>query len=332
MTLAKELFPEDARILARIQALLRRAPRIREVLQPKTADQLRRVAADLEESGRRGMALLVLVQKIDRSPENGVQLKRSHAVGLADLLKKALTEDVQTRVHELRARLASLPSDEEGLVMTVTRAPYRFIRVPCQLSEMDERAVRAIYPLFDRPAWLTRIGYIEAKGFKDAQDRYRFALATGVPTTDNGIPLKDVDGVPKRFLGTQIRCRLDWASEVSHMLQDVFELFYEPNNAAPDPQRTYVLGKWAKPQAVDIIRFLNGGRNEILRIMNPFFRSLGLEPYPLIQGVAFFPPRWVEAGSIPDHPQLMRQDELRATYRMLRGIGVKHLLPECATA
>lgn len=102
LQLAKELYPEEVQLLEDIQAVVDSVPESIKALQPDEVKDLRGLAAKIERGKRRARALTILTQKILRSPENGMVLERAHAVRLADLLKSALLEDVQTRVHELR--------------------------------------------------------------------------------------------------------------------------------------------------------------------------------------------------------------------------------------
>jgi len=329
LQLAKELYPEEVQLLEDIQAVVDSVPESIKALQPDEVKDLRGLAAKIERGKRRARALTILTQKILRSPENGMVLERAHAVRLADLLKSALLEDVQTRVHELREGLGSLAPGADGLVLIVTRAPYRFISVPQPLDEKEAATVEALYLVFDRRAWRSQPSDIETKAFGLAQERFRSVLATGRIVLDDGTVLDEPRGIPKCFLGDTLRDKLDWASEVSDMLQKLFDNFYLRGDSSPDPERFHVIALWAQPYAVEIVHFILAARNEIFRVMNPLFQSIGRRPYALVAGHEF-PPNWVPSGSLPDGPPLMSQADLRRTFRRLREIGVNHIYPQRA--
>jgi len=163
---------------------------------------------------------------------------------------------------------------------------------------------------------------METKAFRLAQERLRFALATGMVLADDGTPLPQ-QGIRKCSLSTAVRGQLDWVVEVSDKMQQVFEIFYAPCAAACERDRFYVLATWAEPHAVAIVTFILACRNEILRVMNGFFASIGQKPWPFVHGHDF-PPRLVPHGAIPDVPMLASPDELAAMHRRLREIGIEH--------
>jgi hypothetical protein len=80
---------------------------------------------------------------------------------------------------------------------------------------------------------------------------------------------------------------------------------------------------------VDIVSFILASRNEILRVLNDLFQSLGERPYPLVTGHDF-PVKLVPLGRIPQEPILMPRDELSELHRTLREIGIQHLYPASA--
>lgn len=336
LELARALHPAESAMLEEMCAFVDSLPDAIAQLQADDLNHLQRFAEYIENGKRRGTSLTMIADKVLRSAEDPglaakAPLQKAHAVLLADLYKRALTEDVQTRVHDLRVALEALPPDRDGHVLTVTRCPYKLALVPCALDDDDARAIEALYMLFDRRAWHSEPSDIETKAWKLAQDRFRLALATGMLIADDGTVIPEPRGIPKSRLSDAIRDRLNWAAQVSHMMQEVFENFYQPCSDSPDPDRFHVLATWARPYAVDIVQLFNSGRNEILGILNPLFESIGLRRYPSVQGHEF-PRRWVPDGSVPEEPVFMSADDLRRTHRRLREIGVNHVYPDRAAA
>jgi hypothetical protein len=336
MELAQALHPEESGKLDEMLAFVDSLPDAIQELQPDDLQHLRRFAEHVENGKRRGTSLTMIADKVLRCAEDPalaarVPLQKAHAVLLADLYKRALIEDVQTRVHDLRVALEKMAPDRNGLVPTVTRCPYKLVLVPCPLRDDDARAIEALYMLFDRHAWHSEPSDIETRAWKLAQGRFRLALATGMILADDGTLIPEPRGIPKSRLSDTIRDRLNWAAHVSHMMQEVFENFYLPCSDSPDPDRFHVLAAWARPYAVDIVQFFNSGRNEILSIMNPLFESIGLRPYPLVKGHEF-PSRWVPDEKVAREPQFMSSEELRRTHRRLKETGVNHVYPDRAAA
>ena len=322
MLLASRLYPEEAAILNEIEAFLLSLPDKLETLQPADVQTLRPLAEKLEDGHRRGRPLKILAQKITAAPDKDFRLQKAHAARLRDLLEQALVQDVQTRVHELRQAFAKLGAAADGTRLTVSRSPYRLLHANWTLCDEDAVAIEALYPMFDRQAWKGPPSYLETKAFRLAQDRLRFALATGMILADDGTPLPQ-QGTPKCSLGTAVREQLDWVVEVSNMMQQVFEIFYAPCPAGCERDRFYVLASWAEPHTVAIVQFILACRNEILRVMNGFFASVGKKPWPFVHGHDF-PPRLLAGAAIPDAPLLVPSAELASMHRRLREIGIDH--------
>ncbi len=323
MQLAAKLYPEEAALLEEIVAFLDSVPDAIQRLQPDDLKLLRAIAEELENGRRRSRPLKILARKILCAPSSDFQVEKAHAARLRDLFEQALVQDVQTRVHELRLQLPTLGTDDHGQTLTVSRSPYRLLRVDWTLSDEDMVALEAVYPMFDRQAWKGPPSYMETKAFRLAQERLRFALATGMILADDGTPLLQ-QGVRKCSLSTAVRDQLDWVVEVSDKMQQIFEIFYAPCATAWERDRFYALAEWAEPHAVDIVRFILACRNEILRVMNAFFTSIGQKPWPAVQGHDF-PQRLVPPGRIPQQPFLVLRDDLLAMHRRLREIGVNYL-------
>jgi len=323
LQLAAKLYPEEKALLEEIEAFLQTLPDSLRKLQSDDVQILRQVAEKLEDGRRRGRPLKILAQKILSAPLDGFQLEKAHAARLRDLLEQALVQDVQTRVHELRQTLAKEETEADGMRLTVSRSPYRLLRVHWALTEDDALAVEALYPMFDRQAWKGPPSYMETKAFRLAQERLRFALATGMILADDGTALPQ-QGIRKCSLSDAVRSQLDWVVEVSDKMQQIFEIFYAPCVTAWERDRFYVLAAWAEPHAVGIVKFILACRNEILRVMNGFFASIGQKPWPFVHGHDF-PQRLVQPGTIPEHPVLASHEELLAMHRRLREIGIDHL-------
>lgn len=323
MQLAAQLYPEEVALLEELAAFLDTVPETLQRLQPDELKLLRRIAETLENGRRRSRPLKILARKILSVPGNGFQVEKAHAARLKDLLEQALVQDVQSRVHELRLQLPALGANEHGQTLTVSRSPYRILRVDWTLSDDDALALEAVYPMFDRQAWKAPPSYMETKAFRLAQERLRFALATGMILADDGTPLPQ-QGVRKCSLSTAVRDQLGWVVEVSNKMQQIFEIFYAPCATAWERDRFYVLAEWAEPHAVDVVRFILACRNEILRVMNAFFASIGQKPWPPVQGHDF-PHRLVPPGRIPEQPFLVAREELLVMHRRLREIGVNYL-------
>ena len=320
--LAARLYPEETAVQDEIDAFLQSLPDKIEILQSDDVQTLRALAEKLEDGRRRGRPLKILAQKIIAAPSNEFRVQRAHALRLRDLLEQALVQDVQTRVHELRQVLATREPEADGTRIAISRSPYRLLRVNWTLSDDDALAIEALYPMFDRQAWKGPPSYMETKAFRLAQDRLRFALATGMILADDGTPLPQ-QGLPKCSLNTAVRGQLDWVVEVSNKMQQVFEIFYAPCPAGCERDRFYVLASWAEPHTVAIVKFILACRNEILRVMNGFFASVGKRPWPYVSAHDF-PQRLVPAGSVPAAPILVAPDELAAWHRRLREIGIEH--------
>ena len=320
---ASALYPDEYRTCEEIRAFRDSLPREIKVLQPDDVQQLSALAEKVATGRRRGAALRVVIAKLGRAPEHGLQIHRGHAETLLEHYQRALIEDVQSRVCELRAKLAELPPDSKGLVLTVSRSPYEVCRVPCALADKERQAITWLYLMFDRFAWRMRPGRIETQAFRVAQERFRFALATGVILADDRTVISK-EGVPRCFLGRVVRSKLRWVSEVSLMLEEVFETFYRPCSDLPDQDRFHVFEEWALPHAGDVVNFLNAARNEILRVMNQLFESAGLDPCDLVGGHTF-PVGFVPDGVVSDAPASMTEDELRSQHDRLRALGVDHL-------
>ncbi len=327
MQVAQELYPDEFGIWEEIRAFRDSLPREIKVLQPDDVEQLSALAEKVEEGKRRGAALKVVVNKLVRAPEHGLQIHRGHANTLVEQYHKTLTEDVHTRVCELRAQLAKLPADKQGRVLTVTRSPYRIVRVPCTLGEKEQRAIRWLYLMFDRFAWRARLGPIETKSFRLAQERFRFALATGVILADDGTVISN-KGEPRAFLQRSVRLKLRWVSEVSLMLEEVFETFYRPASNLPDQDRFHIFAERGLPYAADVINFLNAARNEILTVMNQLFESAGFDPCELVQGHKF-PDGVIPDGRVPEGELMVAPEVLCEQHSVLRSAGVNHT---CRTA
>ncbi len=321
--LAAQLYPEEAVLLEELAAFLDTVPDALQKLQSGELKLLCGIAEALENGRRRSRPLKILARKILSSSACAFQVEKAHAARLRDLLEQALVQDVQTRVHELRLHLPALGADEHGRTLTVSRSPYRFLRAEWTLSDDDAVALEAVYPMFDRRAWKGPPSYMETKAFRLAQERLRFALATGMILADDGTPLPQ-QGVRKCSLSPAVRDQLDWVVEVSDKMQQIFEIFYAPCATAWERDRFHVLAEWAEPHAVDIVRFILACRNEILRVMNAFFASIGQKPWPAVQGHDF-PQRLVPPGRIPEQPFLLPHDDLLRMHRQLREIGVNYL-------
>jgi hypothetical protein len=321
--LVEELYLDEYCIWVEIKAFRDSLPDDVKVLQADDVATLSELAEKVEAGKRRGAPLLVSVNKLVRAPEHGLQIHKGHAAKLLEHYQRALVEDVQQRVCELRAQLAELPPDDRGRVLTVSRSPYRIERVPCALSEKETQAITALYIMFDRFAWRARPGNIETKAFRVAQERFRFALASGVIVADDRTVIS-TEGVPRCYLGRTVRAKLRWVSEVSLMAEEVFETFYRPCSDLPDQDRFHEFGEWAAPYAAYVVNFLSGARNEILTVMNQLFESAGLDPCDLVAGHTFAP-GYIPDGAVPDEPVAMTPDELRQQHSKLRALGVDHL-------
>lgn len=323
MELVAGLYPDEYRIWEEILAFRDSLPDDVKVLPADDVVALSALAEKVEAGKRRGAPLLVSVNKLVRALEHGLKIHRGHAAKLLEHYQRALVEDVQQRVCELRAKLAELPPDDRGRVLTVSRSPYRIVRVPCALSAKEARAITALYIMFDRFAWRARPGNIETKAFRVAQERFRFALASGVIVADDRTVISS-EGVPRCYLGRTVRAKLRWVSEVSLMLEEVFETFYRPCSELPDQDRFHEFSEWAIPYVAFVVNFLNAARNEILTVMNQLFESAGLDACDLVAGHNFVP-GYVPEGTVPDEPVAMTPDALRELHRKLRALGVDHL-------
>jgi hypothetical protein len=323
LQLAAELHGEEFELLQKMTAFVETLSRSKPWLEPDEVACLRGLATQLENGKRRGAALSVLVQKIVRAPATAPLLKRAHAAHLTELFRRAMIEDVQARVHELRAHLMKSGPGPDGAVLNVTRAPYRLVRVPATLDPRDAQGLEALYMVFDRFAWRSKPSEIETNAFSLAQQRLRHALKTGKILTDDGTLISERRGIPKCELSDYVRDKLDWIVEVSHMLQQVFDHFYGPFSTTTDPDGLCVIAPWALPHAPKVVRFSLAARNEILHTVNPLFESIGRRPYPLVSGHDF-PAVWVPSHTIPDDPPRMSPDQLRRSCLELRQIGVHH--------
>jgi len=323
LQLAAELHGDEFQLLEKMTAFVETLSRSKPWLEPDEVVRLRELATRLESGKRRGAALSVLVQKIVRAPATAPLLKRAHAAHLTELFRRALMEDVQARVHELRTQLAKRGPGPDGAVLTVTRAPYRLVHLQAEIEPRDAQALDALYMVFDRFAWRSKPSEIETNAFSLAQQRLRHALKTGKVVTDDGTLIPERRGIPKCELSDPLRDKLDWVVEVSHMLQQVFDHFYGPFSTTTDPDGLCVIAPWALPHAAKVARFSLAARNEILRTMNPLFQSIGRRPYPLVAGHDF-PLAWVPPHTIPDDPPLLSPEQLRRSCLELRQIGVHH--------
>lgn len=321
MQLARELYSEEVALLGELEALLQALPESIQVLQVDDVRSLQQIASELESGKRR--SLKRLVEKITCASLKNVQLERSQAVRLAELLTQALTQDVQNRVHELRVQLEAGGPDASGLHLTVTRAPYRFTRVAMTLDETDIRAIEALYPMLDRLAWKSAPSCMETIAARLALSCLRRGVTTGEMLHDNRRRLKQ-QGVAKCWLSEPVRNDLDWVVEVCNRKQTIFEIFYEPCPTAWGRRYFCFLAPWAEPHAPEIVIFLLATQNEILQVLNKLFQSIGAREYPLVGGHDF-PEELVPPGSVPSSPVLVSRQELVAMYRKLREIGVVHM-------
>jgi hypothetical protein len=321
MHLARELYSEETALLGELEALLQAIPESIQVLQPDDVSSLQQIAGELESGKRR--SLKRLVEKITCAPLNHLQLERSQAVRLAELLAQALTQDVQNRVHELRVQLEARGPDAGGLLLTVTRAPYRFTRVPMALGDRDIRAIRALYPMLDRLAWKSPPSCMETVAARLALRCLRRGVTTGEMLHDNDRRQRR-QGVPKCWLSEPVRNDLDWVVEVCKRKQTIFEIFYEPYPTAWGRRYFCFLASWAEPHAPEIVTFLLAAQNEILQVLNKLFQSIGAREYPLVEGHDF-PEELVPPGSVPSRPVRVTRHELVAMYRKLREIGIMHM-------
>lgn len=326
MQLARGLYPEETGLLEDIEAFTQSVPESIQRLALDDVGHLREIAAHLENGRRRSKPLRILAQKIVCAELDDRQIERGHAQRLGDLLGSALTQDVQNRVHELRAQLEARGADSDGYHQTVTRAPYQFARVPRTLTDGDMEALDALYPMLDRLAWRSPPSFMETRAARVALQRLRYGISTGTMLADDRTPLQK-QGVAKCRLSDLVRNDLDWVVEVSNKKQQIFEMFYVPCRTSWGREYFYVLAPWAEPHAVAIVSFALAARNEILRVLNGLFQSIGERPYPLVTGHDF-PVRLVPQGRIPQQPILTPREELLEMHRKLREIGVKNLYPD----
>lgn len=326
MQLAKGLYPEETLLLEDIEAFTQSVPESIQQLSEDDVERLRDLAAPLENGRRRSKPLRILARKIACAALGPMRIERGHAQRLADLLESALKQDVQNRVCELRNQLEACSKDgNDDQHLTVTRAPYQFTRAPRSLTELDEEALDALYPMLDRQAWRSRPCFMETCGARLAVQSLRYGISTGKMLADDREPLQK-QGIAKCRLSAPVRDDLDWVVELSNKMQQVFEMFYIPCHTSWEDGVLYFIAPWAKPHAVEMVHFVLAARNGILKVLNGLFQSLGERPYPLVWGHEF-PEDLVPRGSIPSEPILASRDELIELHRRLREIAIVNLYP-----
>lgn len=323
LQLVEELYADEYSIWEEIKAFRDSLPDDAKTLQPADVVVLSELAEKVQEGKRRGAPLKACVNRLARASEQNMQLRKGDAAKLLENYQRCLVDDVQQRVCELRTKLAELKPDDEQRVFIITRSPYRILRVPCTLSEDETRAVRVLYLMFDRFAWRARLSNIETKAFGVAQDRFRLALASGMVLADNDVVITK-NGVARCYLGRTVRNKLGWVSEISLMIEEVFETFYRPCCDLPDQDRFHVFSDWALPYAAYVVNFLNAARNTIFSIMNPLFESADLDAYELVSGHKF-PSGMIAHGAVPDGPVVLKAEQLHEQHTQLRNLGVDHL-------
>ncbi|MFQ5599702.1 MAG: hypothetical protein ACE5G2_04020 [Candidatus Krumholzibacteriia bacterium] len=319
IALAFHLGKPEHGMLQQMEAIIRAHPdKVNCALSDLEAKRLAALAKQIEY--RHHGRLREVAEEIADSFMDGEGLKKSDAQRLRTALHKALSNDVEKRVAELRQALPDACRGSARTPETVTRRRYRIVQDARLVSLEIVRGLGSLHLLFARPAWLGPVGYWESNAFWLAQSVLRSATATGLICTDDGRYLAKC--TPVRLLRTpELRAQVERIVRISSCIQKIFELFYEPERSPLD--KNYVMSLYAKPYAGRVVRYLNEARNAVLQAVNDLFVPFDFEEYPLIVGCELFPDHdeWIPPGSVPDHAVVMSDDEICCEFEALRRIA-----------
>jgi hypothetical protein len=306
-------------VAAQLTALIHEVPLPGSTL--LTGEQMRRLlrqALIAEEDARKGY-----LKDKARALACSTQPKTlAELIVFTDTVQFVHAQRVQQRVQALRDELKACREPDRDR-LTVSRAPYRIVRVAAEAETLDDFA--ALYPLLQRPAWQAPLGCFMEESVVTVHRRLRYALRSG-RVLDDGLQLSGYCAPAHTVKSAPLRAALDRVRCHSELFQDIFNSFYEPELAPGDYRCAMRMA--ARPHAVEVIVVLTALRNAITTVFNDIGKTQGWAPLPLGAGYGWFPrhPQWIPAGSVPAGPMQLPAAELltRATELLRIGVDVRY--------